>query len=224
MCASARGGGDVLGALPAFERNPSAAEWQAATEIFEAAFPAWEREPIEDIQIRVAAGHGVVELLKVEECVAGLFVLDRTGGEPFSLLSYLAIHEDLRNRGLGELFCRRAMAVHDTEFGTAMLLLEAEERQARLYGRLGFRRLAVDYEVPMLGSDGAVPMSLMVHEKDNAGRRSFDRATVRGMIHHLLCDAYELAADDPRRVRQMERLAGAGDIAVTAWPPPGAPD
>lgn len=184
--------------------------------IYLAAFPEWEREPehILTSRLHTQRYRFWVGLLGGE--VVGFYLLDRNRELGYALLSFLGVARSQRGRGVGTALCRDAMRRIEGSPGYDLLLVEAQDRQARFYGRLGFLKLALNYEVPRFDGPGTMPMHLMVVPR---ARRltSIPRATLRPILSDLVVSGYSLAEDDPRVAAQLSKV---GDqTPLIRWPP-----
>ncbi|WP_456380954.1 GNAT family N-acetyltransferase [Hydrogenimonas sp.] len=185
---------------------------EAAERIYDASFPAWEKEPISRIRERIASGRYRCVVYVEGERVLGFYLLDIDRELRFTLFSFLAVDRAWRGRGIGTTLCRAAIEDfrHDPE--SLWLMIEAEDRQAIFYGRLGFRKILLDYRVPRFDDEGSVPMHLMAVEKDVP----LDADRLRRIVREIFVRGYGLSPDDPRIREQLERIPER--IELIKWP------
>ncbi len=191
--------------------------WAECIRIYYEAFPEWEREWDTLLERRTASGRYVMFAGLKDGLVVGFYVLDvEEPGQNYALFSYLAIDEPERGRGYGEELTRHAMRVFAERGDRGWLLIEAEDRQARFYGRIGFGKLAIDYYVPRYDAVDAVPMHLLAMPR-NGPVNSVDGAALKQIIERIYRSGYKLGADDPRLERQLALIPG--EVRLIEWPP-----
>ncbi len=192
--------------------------WGAAMAIYEASFPAWEREPESILVERLGTRRYRMWVGLRHAGVAGFYLLDLNPSLRYALFSFLAVDAEARGQGLGTVLCRDAMERFATGGELRWLLIEAEDRQAAFYGRLGFSKLDLPYDVPRFDGGGTFPMHLMVV---SAGQRPTHIAggTLRPILRHLFTSGYSLKPDDPRIAAQLARVGDT--VELIPWPPGG---
>lgn len=185
-------------------------DWSAFTRLYEQAFPVWEREPLSRIASRVCSGRYRLTVLRcADEPVAGFHLLDQVAVLNYAVLTFLAVREPLRGRGLGQRLLRDAVCGFRSRPAPAWLFVEAKAGAARFYQSLGFRRLALDYEIPHYGSAVAMqPMTLLALHRDGSPG-GVDGELIRRVIGHLFTDGYEVPPTDPRLTLQLRRVPDA---------------
>ncbi|OOZ39146.1 hypothetical protein BOW53_12655 [Solemya pervernicosa gill symbiont] len=193
----------------------SGSEWNACMTIYRATFPAWEREPEAVIADRLNEGSYQLMAGLLSGRVVGFYIQELNPLNAYVMFNYLAVDESQRNGGIGTLLCRDAMARFKRLSGFSWLLVEAEERQAIFYGRLGFHKLAFDYFAPRYDDSESVPMHLMVLPQEKRPK-SIPAKELADIIRHLFHNGYLLDHDDPRVERQLSRLAD--DVSLVTWP------
>jgi ribosomal protein S18 acetylase RimI-like enzyme len=191
--------------------------WNDCMRLYHEAFPPWERESDRLLERRMAKGRYLMRAGLKNEQAVGFYVLDvEEDGQPYALLSYLAVAEAERGQGYGEQLTRHAIGLFLERGDRDWLLIEAEDRQARFYGRIGFAKLGFDYYVPRYGDAGAVPMHLLAIAKK--GRRpSVAGKALKPIIERVYRDSYKLDADDPRLVKQLALIPD--EVRLLDWPP-----
>lgn len=199
-------------------RQPLGTAWQALLTIYHASFPAWEREADEVLSERLRAGRYRIFGIEHQGIIKGFYLLEFNYDADYVLLVFLAVAESMRGLGLGSRLCEDMIARFHREkgFGCNWLITEAEERQARFYGRHGFKRLDLDYEVPRFNEAGTVKMSLMAVSAREGGRLILAQA-LQTIIRHNFLQGYEVGDSDPRYLNQIARIQG--DILLLDWPP-----
>ena len=194
------------GALTPVDR-PHGADWSAFASLYQEVFPPWEREPLPRIAMRVAAGrYGLTVLRLTDEPVAGFYLLDQVAALDYAVLTFLALRQAYRRRGLGQRLLQDAVSRFQAGPGPAWLFVEAEAGPARFYQGRGFRRLGMDYQVPRYGDVTAIQsMALLAVRRDGLMDR-IDGKLIRRVIEHLFVDGYQLRPDDPRLTEQLQRV------------------
>lgn len=174
-----------------------------AMKIYEAAFPDWEREPRERIEKLIAEGIYRLTLYLERDRAVGLAIVDLRPRLRYQLLTYLAVEEAFRGRGIGSRLCLDAIERFRRDPDYDWLFIEAQERQARLYAQLGFKPLAIDYVVPSYTSDETVPMSLMAIVKEG---ETLDGERLKRVVRDIFEFGYDLSPDDPRIAEQLRKI------------------
>jgi GNAT superfamily N-acetyltransferase len=192
--------------------------WRHCVRIYEEAFPEWEREPERVLVMRVRQGRYRMYAGMIEDRTVGFYILDiEEEGQVYALFSYIAVDPRERGKGYGTELTRHAFKVFSGLRGRRWMLIEAEKRQAELYGRLGFLKFDVDYLVPRYDGSGSEAMSLMA-VPFNPSARSISGDELRQIVERIYRSGYKLDADDPRLDEQLDRIP-AGEIRLMAWPP-----
>jgi GNAT superfamily N-acetyltransferase len=192
--------------------------WRDCVHIYEEAFPEWEREPERVLVMRVRQGRYKMYAGMIEGHAVGFYILDiEEEGQIYALFSYIAVDPRERGKGYGTELTRHAFEVFSELPRRRWMLIEAEKRQAELYGRLGFLKIDVDYLVPRYDSSGSEAMSLMAVPSDRSAR-SIESAELRQLVERIYRSGYKLDADDPRLEEQLAVIP-VGEIRLMAWPP-----
>ena len=190
--------------------------WQAAMEIYYAAFPEWEREPEEVLIERISSGRYVMYCGVEQNIVVGFYILDINQAPDYALFSFLAISETQRGKGLGTTLCKDAIRRFHEEYSLSLLLIEAEDRQAIFYGKLGFKKIDINYLVPKYNAPGSVPMHLMAISADNNASH-LEANHLRTLIQHIFTTGYYLNEQDERLTAQLANIPQ--QAALLSWPP-----
>jgi ribosomal protein S18 acetylase RimI-like enzyme len=184
-------------------RPPSSEQdWQFLIKLYETAFPDWEREPSENLRHSSREYKRDVSILKDGETVEGLSVVDYIYSQDYALFSYLAIQNDKQGKGYGSTLCLDAISRFKSDNNVSILLIEAEDRQAKLYNKLGFSYLPLDYNIPKYGSSDFVKMNLLSIPDLNMADQS-DVSFLKRCTSHNFSFGYGLSKGDPRYVKQM---------------------
>jgi ribosomal protein S18 acetylase RimI-like enzyme len=192
--------------------------WRDCVRIYEEAFPEWEREPERVLVMRVKQGRYKIYAGMIEGRTVGFYILDiEEEGQVYALFSYIAVDPRERGKGYGTELTRHALKVFSQLRRQRWMLIEAEKRQAALYGRLGFLKIDVAYLVPRYDGSGTEAMSLLAVPSDRSAR-SIESAELRQIVERIYRSGYKLDADDPRLEDQLA-LIPAGEIRLLAWPP-----
>ena len=176
--------------------------WPSIMAIYREAFPEWEREPEEAIEQRLHSGRYALFSGQKNHAVIGFYILDLNHNPSYALLCFLAVAENYRGHGYGTLLCQDAITRFHNKKQRDWLLTEAEDRQAIFYGKLGFKKANLPYNVPKFDSAGSIPMHLMLMSLDS-NKTMVDNHCLRSLIHHTFTTGYDLAENDPRLARQL---------------------
>jgi GNAT superfamily N-acetyltransferase len=188
-------------------------DWQrdAARSIYVEAFPAWQRQPFDDLIAREAAGQAILVVAVCDGEPLGLAVASSLGSVNWSFVEYFAVAPNHRGRGIGE-WLWRAMGQDLALRGLPRrIVLEVDDpartpagtperrqcdRRLRFYERQGMRCLPVsDYAIPRMdGIAGSDPM-LLLWTKGSTEPPGL--AELRSLVSALYSMAYDLSADHP---------------------------
>jgi len=181
------------------------------------AFPPWEREWDSLLERRTAKGRYQMRAGLKNGQVVGFYVLDvEEDGQTYALFSYLAVAEKERGQGYGEALTRHAIGLFLERGDRRWLLIEAEDRQARFYGRIGFAKFGFDYFVPRFGEASAVPMHLMGFSSEGPPATVAGEA-LKPMIERIYLSGYKLKPGDPRLAKQLALIPD--EVRLLDWPP-----
>jgi len=192
------------------------ADWAACTRIYNAAFPEWEREPLEHLVRRLVKGRYRMWAGLVDADVAGFSIVDFDFDYRYALVSYLAVDEGMRGHGFGTHLCRDTISRFQSVGDCDWLVVEAEDRQARFYGSLGFRWIDVTYQVPRYDGGGTVPMNLMALPAD--GARQIARDDLRSIVRRMFLTGYDLNISDDRLTWQLDTIDRDADLLAAPRP------
>ena len=205
-----------MSALSICKTTPSdTATWQAAMDIYRQAFPEWEREPEDILLERIHNGRYVMYCGLENNTVIGFYLLDINPSHHYALFCFLAVSEHCRGRGFGSDLCRDAVARFQQNENLDWLLIEAEDRQAIFYGRLGFKKIAMTYNVPKFDAADSVPMHLMTIATE-PNQHAIDKNTLTQLIEHIFVTGYHLPKDDVRIQQQVAAIPNSA--ALVNWP------
>lgn len=190
--------------------------WQAIMEIYYATFPEWEREP-EDILIeRISSGRYVMYCGQAQNNIVGFYILDINQEPSYALFCFLAVSETQRGKGLGTILCKDAIRRFHEEYALDLLLIEAEDRQAIFYGKLGFKKIDINYLVPEYNAPDSVPMHLMAISADDHVTQ-LEAKHLRALLQHIFTTGYYLNNQDERLTAQLAKIPE--HAALLVWPP-----
>jgi GNAT superfamily N-acetyltransferase len=124
----------------------------------------------------------------------------------FTLLEYLAVHENYRGIGIGRALVSSAIEeAHGrpllTELESASNRTDAHRRQ-QFYTRLGFRPIkGLRYQLPL--PDNPPPMELWMHQQSRA---PIKRPRLADWLTKIYTQVYHCSADDPRIAEMLNDL------------------
>lgn len=176
--------------------------WNQIVKIYEAAFPEWEREPLYQIEKRVLEQRYVVYIGLFQEQTVGFYILDQALGRDFVVFTFLAVTEQSRGQGIGSLLCQHAIKtfyhLHKT-----WLIIEAEDKPALFYQKLGFKKIAIDYVIPKYDdANEGIAMHLMAISE----QKTIDNTMLSNIIINMFTEGYLLERNDPRLIQQLAKL------------------
>ena len=205
-------------------RNFSAltsAQLGATRQIYEEAFPAWQRVPWDEL-VRLETDPARIQKAMLETgTVLGFFVASRLVAMPWWFLEYFAVIRERRDHGLGGLLWDQLM----NDLGGASrpsIVLEVEppeeepdasqerllrQRRIAFYERRGAQRLHLSqYWVPHLTGEGKDRLELMVVPAQEETMPHLE--DVQQLVRSLYVDGYGLPADDPLIEDAVKALEG----------------
>ncbi len=180
-------------------------DFQAAIEIYQAAFPPSELIPIDVFARRVDRGTYQLWVCQQDNRIAFMAILCEPIADRFVLLGYIATHPDYRSQGIGSDFFSEILP--KLQQRSQSLLLEVEnpndgddlplrQRRVNFYRRLGARELQnVRYILPALSGGEPTEMILMVAPAEEGDRILGEE--VRRLIIELYVRFYDRSPDDP---------------------------
>lgn len=177
--------------------------WEESIKVYNDSFPEWEREDTANILKNIQSSTYKMFSYVEDSEVLGFYILDINATLNYALFSFLAVKESKRGEGIGSKLCLNAIEYFHKELKQEWLLIEAEERQAKLYEKLGFSKLVVDYRVPAFNSDESVKMNLMLIQKSTP----LYKESLKNIVRDIFSRGYSLEDSDIRIKEQLERLS-----------------
>lgn len=181
------------------------AEFFAALEIYDEAFPECERTPAPYLTERIKLQLDRLFVSQEDERIVFMAILGQPILDEFVLVGYMATHSHFRNRGLGSVFIKQTLErvaknsqyllfeVEDPEIGFDR---EIRRRRVNFYRRLGAKQMKdVRYILPPLSGAESTQMRLMLAPEYPENRIAGER--VKQLITHLYVNFYERPVDDP---------------------------
>jgi len=190
--------------------------WDECIRIYTAAFPRWERESEGALRRRLGMDRYRMRAGRKNGKIVGLVILDIEPPFKSALLTYLAVDDDERGKGYGTALTEEAIRLFREETECDWLLIEAEDRQAELYGRIGFLKISVDFYVPRFDDQGVVPMHLLALPR-HPGLANMSADELKQTLEWIYQSGYLIRSDDPRLAKQLSAVTG--DTELIAWPP-----
>jgi len=199
--------------------DSGSADWRGFMSLYREAFQAWEREPEDVLAARVRAGRYLLCLGRDHTGSAvGFYILEVNRDVDYVMFTYVGVAQSARGRGLGTALVRDAVRRFRDEIGAEWMLIEAGDRQAQFYGRLGFKRLDLDYHAPRFEEEGAAPMHLLSMAANDQAE-FIDGSRLAEMVRHNFVHGYRVAEDDPRVRRQIAEIGPR--VRCERWPAGG---
>jgi len=185
--------------------------------LYRDAFEAWEREPEAVLAERVSAGRYVLCLARdAKGAPVGFYILEVNRDVDYVMFTYVGVSGAARGKGYGAVLVRDAVRRFREEIRAEWMLIEAGDRQAVFYGRLGFKRLDLIYHAPRFEEEGAAPMHLLSMSADHDSD-IIDGPRLAEMVRHNFVHGYRLDPAD-QRVRRQLALIGQR-VRRVPWPP-----
>ena len=175
--------------------------WDETIAIYRDSFPEWERENEAKILNNIKNSSYVMYAYQIDKEIVGFYILDISARYDYTLFSFLAIKESKRGLGLGSKLLVHSITYFQEHCNCSHLLIEAQERQAKLYARLGFNAIDLDYRVPSFNSSKSITMSLMLF-----GDKSLPKDTLSTIITDIFQRGYGLTSYDIRLKEQLQRV------------------
>jgi len=199
---------------------PTSAQRADIERLYLAAFPPEERDPLDDLWALADSGRGKFSVLDLHgRAVAFAFQIIRP--DIYEIVSYLVVDATLRGLGIGSVLCRAIMKDFSIRQPDGILLIEGHDRQAKLYGELGFKKLALDYQVPSSIDPDGDPLHfnlLAYRPKQPDGDDALSANSAVTVMRALMSDGYHLTNDHPLMTRIIRQLDDG--TALLQWPRP----
>jgi len=187
-------------------------------EIYAASIALREQKPEAWICAMVRARDHWVGVMKDAGHVSGFSILFLPPAERFTLLEYMAVAPDQRNRGVGGTLFRQTTAQVPPQHRSVPMLLEVDSdreasadrelraRRQQFYRRLGCVRISgLHYILPLPG-EGPVPeMDLMLYAAEPP--RQLAKAELERWLKTIYRDVYRSSPDDPRIAEMLHDVA-----------------
>ena len=170
--------------------------------IYEDSFPASQREKSSNIEKNIANGTYKMCIYLLDEEVLGFYILDIQPQLDYTLLTFLAIKAAKRGIGLGSKLSLKATELFKEELQSKYFLIEAQERQAKLYEKFGFEKIAIEYSAPSFDSEQSIPMELMKLK----GSADIDKVSLSKIIEDIFTRGYSLNKNDARIEQQLSKI------------------
>lgn len=198
-------------------REPTDPAWREILHIYRETFSEWEREPEAVLASRMEEGRYVVSACALADGrIVGFHIVDAVLPDGYALFSYLGVTKAHRGKGYGTELCRHAIESFRKNDALEIMYIEADDRQSRFYGRLGFQRLDLDYRVPRFDGPGSEPMHLLaIPLADHVA--ALTRGELRAAVRSIFVDGYQLKPGDPRIDEQLARIPDR--VRLQPWPP-----
>jgi len=176
--------------------------WDETIQIYNDSFPDWEREDPADIYNRVKTKKYKMVVLIHNNSVGGFYILDTNEQLNYTLFTFLAVKESIRGKGLGTKLCLNAIEYFKNNLNTHFLLIEAQDSQAKLYSKLGFKEIDIKYFVPHYNSEKSIQMHLLCITKN----KTLSSDMLKNIIKDIFICGYYLKDDDTRIAKQLELI------------------
>ena len=176
--------------------------WDETIKIYDESFPEWEKEDTDNILLHIKSNRYEMIAYVSNNEVQGFYILDINYKLDYTIFTFLAVKESLRGKGIGTKICLNAIDYFNNYIECQWLLIEAEDRQAKFYGKLGFKKILIDYFVPEFDSQESVKMHLMCINKD----KEIDSISLANIMRNIFLFGYCLDEKDKRIQRQLDRI------------------
>jgi len=172
--------------------------------IYMDSFEENQREDIKKIQKNINEGtYKMFSYLQNSEIV-GFYILDINHKLNYLICTFLAVKESSRALGIGSKLCINAISYFRANTNCDWFLIEAEDKQAKLYEKFGFNIIDLDYQIPMFNSNKSLKTNLLVIQKG----KKIDNASLVEIIKDIFHRGYGLSLNDNRLETQLTRLYG----------------
>jgi|GEM_PF-2326796 len=188
--------------------------WLQSRQIYRDQFPSDEREPEAVLCAGIDSGEYQLWVGEYDGTVVGFYILSLYPVHNYVLFSYLAVAGQHQGQGIGRELCRHAIATTQTAATCQWLFVEAQARQARYYGGLGFLMLDYQYLAPCFDSHESIAMSLLAVAVNNQTKH-IEINELNDIVEHMFVVGYQLEPGDLRLQQQLS--CHQSTIALIAW-------
>lgn len=188
--------------------------------IYESSFPPTERGDVSEFTAAIESGAYLLFTAVDGNDLVGFAVMMRLIPGDVYLLSYLAIAQHARNRGLGEQLMQSASQILKTNAGGTAIILEVESldegtldeqrlrgRRIEFYRRLGAKVIdsVPRYRAPNLAGTGTLNFKLMwLPLTDSANIPTGEQ--LKQLVLQIYLQSYHLTPDDPLVLASLQDL------------------
>lgn len=177
--------------------------FEPSMQIYRDSFEQEEREDEESIKQNIERGvYKMLSYISHDE-VIGFYILDINQQFDYVLFSFLAIKKSWQKRGLGTKLSLHAINYFQLSLQENFLLTEAKERQAKLYKKLEFSTIKLEYLAPLFDSDKSIAMNLMLIEK----KKRLNSLILKNIIKDMFYRGYGLEENDKRVLEQLNKVS-----------------
>lgn len=191
------------------EIDASSSHIKKVIDIYTQAFIEQEREPTATVLKRLKQNrYQLYVYLLYGECV-GFYIFDLHPIYEYAVLTFLAVEKKHRGKAIGTKLCQDAIERFNEEIEKKALFIEAKEQPSKLYRRLGFKKVPIEYKVPVYSSEKSEAMDLLCITK---GERFLSKAFLDDMIRSSFIEGYLIDADDKRLKEQLKNIPKNGIV------------
>lgn len=174
--------------------------WSKALEIYEASFPAFEKQSIATLKLRIEKAEQELYLVSKNKNVVGIAFLYNLN-EDYLLLDYLAIDSNFKSQGLGSLLFNFVKTLASDRCQT--LIIEVDEPidiistdRVRFYKQNGaLMVLNILYFLPPLAGKVPTRQNIMLIPKDE-NQDNVSKKEIINLINQLYNKVYSLSQKD----------------------------
>ncbi|WMT51475.1 MAG: GNAT family N-acetyltransferase [Ferroplasma sp.] len=171
--------------------------------IYEEAFPASEKRPVEDIRRNIEKDHEKMFIGKYDGNPAIFIMMWPVNDSDFLFLDYIAVKKEYRGNGLGSLFLQK---IFDIEEGYNHVIFEVENpgegdnknqrmKRIKFYRRAGAKTLTgFKYFLPPRNNNKSQEMKLMIMSRKNIKKLEGEKIQV--VLEQIYTHIYKRRSDD----------------------------
>lgn len=177
--------------------------WNESIDIYINSFNEHEREDTDKIYKNIQNNNYKMFSCLQDNEIVGFYILDINHTLNYAICTFLAVKTSKRTLGFGTKLCLNAIEYFQSNIKCNWFLIEAKNKQARLYEKLGFKKMNLDYQIPIFNSQNSIKTNLMIIQRES----KIDKISLLNIIKDIFQRGYSLDENDRRIINQLDRIS-----------------